>query len=126
MLVIALWEWSATIISAYRLRNRSRPPAASTSSSSPRSAPATAPDHVPAAVLGGVGLVQVEEQEVEPVAGHEPAADVAAVAVDAGADVERRAGVVGEEQVAQEVPPRPVHRIGDAHPAGEPAGRRAG
>ena len=40
-------------------------------------------------VLGGVGLVQVEEQEVEPVTRHEPAADGAAVAVDAAAEVVR-------------------------------------
>ena len=75
-------------------------------------------------VLGGIGLVQVEEEEVEPVPGHQPAADGAAVAVDAAAEVARGAGEVGEEQVAEEVAARAVHGIHDPHAAGEPAGHR--
>ena len=54
------------------------------------------PDHVAAAVLGGVGLVQVEEQEVEAVPGDEPAADGAAVAVDPTPEIARRAGLEGD------------------------------
>ena len=57
-----------------------RPPAASTISPSASARPRR--DHVAAAVLRGVRLVEVEEEEVEAVPGDQPAADVPAVTVD--------------------------------------------
>ena len=81
-------------------------------------------EHVPRPVLGGVRLVEVEEQEVESVPRHQPAADVPAVPVDGAAEVPGRAGVVGCEQLAEEVPARTVDGVDDPQPPGQLARRR--
>ena len=82
----------------------------------PRVDPLHRAEHVARPVLGGVRLVEVEEQEVEPVPRDQPAADVPAVAVDGAAEVPGRAGVVGCEQLAEEVPARTVDGVDDPQP----------
>ena len=101
-------------------------PAASTMSAQTVVGPLHRTHHVASAVAGGVGLVQVQEQEVEAVTGDEPPRDGTAVAIDARAEVPGRAREVGVEQVAEEVPPRPVDRIDDPDAAGNAARRGAG
>ena len=68
---------------------------------------------VGAVLVGGVVVVgEVEDEEVERVAGHEPAADRRRVRVDrarrAVAPRERCAGAVGAEEVVEEEPLRPA------------------
>ena len=65
-------------------------------------------------LVGGVVIVgEVEDEEVEGVAGHEPAADRRRIGVDRSrrpvAPGERRTRAIGAEQVVEEEPLRPHH-----------------
>ena len=115
MSVTAVWPWSDMTTTAYRSRNSSNPPAAATSpptAASHRSS--TSVGRVRAGGVRGVVVVrEVEEQEVEAVARHEPASDGGRVRVDRPrrpvAEGERRAGPLRAEEVVE------VEALGAAH-----------